>query len=35
MHLGGQFAGRGQHQRTRLARAVNGLRIRAQVLQQR
>ncbi len=35
MHLGSQFAGRGQHQRTRLARAVHGLRVGAQVLQQR
>ncbi len=36
MHLGGQFAGRGQDQRTRLARATaHFLRGRAQVLQQR
>ncbi len=36
MHLGGQFAGRGQDQRTRLARAgTHFLRGGAQVLQQR
>ncbi len=35
MHLGGQFAGRGEHQGARLARAADGLRVGAQVLQQR